>query len=129
LQINGECGFFEWVDPKLCEHGRRVANRLRQRHENLVAEAKRCETLVQVEVEKAKAEMAKELAKVKAEFDNEIVRYRKEIEIGGIKLHATKKNYETMLVCSWIFCAFCMFLVLYSYKGSRDGIVGRMILP
>ena len=61
-----------------------------------------CETLVQVEVEKAKAEMAKELAKVKAEFDNEIVRYRKEIEIGGIKLHATKKNYETMLVCSCI---------------------------
>ncbi|GLT67651.1 hypothetical protein SLA2020_399430 [Shorea laevis] len=101
--------FFEWVDPKLCEHGRRVANRLRQRHENLVAEAKRCETLVQVEVEKAKAEMAKELAKVKAEFDNEIVRYRKEIEMEGSNSTLRRRITRQCLFVHGSFAHFACF--------------------
>jgi len=24
LQINRDCGFFEWVDPRLCKYGQRV---------------------------------------------------------------------------------------------------------
>ncbi|GLT62416.1 hypothetical protein SLA2020_350560 [Shorea laevis] len=78
---------------------------------------------------KVKTEMEKESGKVKTEVDNEIVRYRKEIEIEEIKLQPMKKNYETMLVCLWILCAFCMFLLVYTYKGSHDGIVDRMMLP
>jgi hypothetical protein len=54
LQINKECGFFEWIDPKLCEHGKRVVGSLCAWYENLVAEAKRCETMVEVEVGKVR---------------------------------------------------------------------------
>jgi len=49
----------------------------------------------------------------KAEVDNErnaeIAQYCKEVEIWGIKFEAMKKNYHTMLVCSWILFALCFF--------------------
>jgi hypothetical protein len=67
-----------------------------------VAKTKRCETMVEVQVGKVKAEMEKEIEE--AEVDNErnveIAQYRKEIEILGIKFEVMKKNYYTMLVCS-----------------------------
>jgi hypothetical protein len=90
----------------------------------LVAEAKQCETMVEVEVRKVKAGMEKEVEKVKveleeqvektnSEIDNEtkakIAQYCKEIEISGIKFEAMKKNYHTRLVCSWIFFLHCIF--------------------
>jgi hypothetical protein len=71
LQIHKDCGFFEWVDPKMCAHGQRVVGRLVEWYESLVAETKRCETMVEVQVGKVKAEMEKEIEKVKAEVDNE----------------------------------------------------------
>jgi hypothetical protein len=37
LQIHKDCGFFEWVDPKMCAHGHRVVGRLVEWHESLVA--------------------------------------------------------------------------------------------
>jgi hypothetical protein len=61
LQIDRDYGFFEWLDPNLCEHGTRVARQLWRRHKILVTEAKQCETMVEVEVGKVKAEMEKEV--------------------------------------------------------------------
>jgi hypothetical protein len=123
----------------MCEHGRRVASRLRQMRESLVAEAKRCETIVEVEVGKVKAEIEKEIGKVnpemekeagklKAEMENKIARYCKEIEIWKIKRQAMKKNHQKILVCSWILCTLCLFLFGYTSKGPHDGKVGRMTL-
>jgi len=132
LQIYKDCGFFEWVDPKMCAHGQRVVGRLVEWHESLVAETKRCETMVEVEVGKVKAEMEKEIEKVKAEVDNErnaeIAQYRKEIEIWGIKFEAVKKNYHTMLVCSWILFALCFFFG-HAAKNQEDNRVGYLRLP
>jgi hypothetical protein len=45
------------------------------------------------------------IVQLKAEMEqlvNEISNYRKQIEIGDIKIHAMKKNYHTIIVCSWI---------------------------
>ncbi len=132
LQIHKDCGFFECVDPKMCAHGQRVVGRLVEWHESLVAETKRCETMVEVEVGKVKAEMEKEIEKVKAEVDNErnaeIAQYRKEIEIWGIKFEAVKKNYHTMLVCSWILFALCFFFG-HAAKNQEDNRVGYLRLP
>jgi hypothetical protein len=44
----------------LSGHSKKVASHLRQRHESLVANAKRFETMVEVEIEKVKVEMEKE---------------------------------------------------------------------
>jgi len=101
-QINRDCGFFEWVDPKMCEHSKRVVDRLFEWHEGLVAEAKR-ECMVEVEVGKVKAKMEKEVEVVMTEN----IQYCKEIEILDIKHGAMKKNYHTMRVCSWIMFALC----------------------
>jgi len=51
LQLNRDCG----------KHGKRVARQLWRRHEILVAKAKRCETMVEVEIWMVKAEMEKEV--------------------------------------------------------------------
>jgi hypothetical protein len=71
LQINRDCGFFEWVDPKICEYGQRVVGRLCAWHKSLVAEGKRCETMVEVEVGKVKTELKKQVEKIKSKIDNE----------------------------------------------------------
>ncbi|GLT61026.1 hypothetical protein SLA2020_337620 [Shorea laevis] len=97
-KIKRECGFFEWLDPKMCEHGRRVVSRLKKWHDSLKEEAKQCQTMVEVEVEKVKGSMEVELSQ-----------YRKDIEIGQIKLQAMKNNYQTIIVCSWIFFAMYLF--------------------
>ncbi|XP_059431582.1 uncharacterized protein LOC132165097 [Corylus avellana] len=76
-KINQDCGFFEWLDPKMCSFGRKVVHRLHQRHEYLEAQAKRCETLVEVEVGKVRAENEKKIAQLKAEMESEISQYRK----------------------------------------------------
>jgi hypothetical protein len=47
-------------------NGMRVARQLRRRHEVLVAEAKRCESMVADEVGKVKAEMGIEIGQLKA---------------------------------------------------------------
>jgi hypothetical protein len=57
LQINQDCGYFEWLDLKMYSFGRKVVHRLHQRHEYLEAQTKQCETLVEVEVGKVRAEM------------------------------------------------------------------------
>jgi preprotein translocase subunit SecF len=84
LQITRECGFFELVNHKLCEHDKRVADRLRKWHESLMAEARRCETIVEVEVGKVKVEMEKEVDKVKAEARR--CETNVEVEVGKVKV-------------------------------------------
>lgn len=118
LQIKRECGFFEWLDPKMCEHGRRVVSRLKKWHDSLKEEAKQCQTMVEVEVEKVKGSMEVELSQ-----------YRKDIEIGQIKLQAMKKNYQTIIVCSWIFFAMYLFFLEYYNKCPYGRTIGRMTLP
>jgi hypothetical protein len=109
LQINRKCGFFEWVDPPMCEHGRRVVSRLKKWHDSVKEEAKQCQTIVEFEVGKVKAELEKEAEKVKVSMEGELAQYRKEVEIGQIKLQAMKKNYHTIIVCSWILFAMYFF--------------------
>ena len=66
------------------------------------AQAKRCETLVEVEVEvgKVRAEMKSQARHMKEQLLNEISQYRKQIEIADVKMHAMPKNYQTIIVCS-----------------------------
>jgi hypothetical protein len=89
-----------------------------------VAEAKRCEGMVEVEVGKVKAEMEKEVEVVKTEN----LQYRKEIEILDIKHGEMKKNYHTMLVCSWIMFALCFFF-RYVAQNQQGSTIGRLRLP
>ncbi|GLT72328.1 hypothetical protein SLA2020_442740 [Shorea laevis] len=72
--------------------------------------------MVEVEVGKVRAEMEKEARQMKAGLENDIARSRMEINIGEIKLQAIKKNYQSIIVCSWIFCAMCLFLFAYTSK-------------
>jgi hypothetical protein len=109
----------------MCSFGRRVVHRLHQRHEQLEAKAKRCQTLVEVEFGKVRAEDEGKMVQLKAEMDqlvNEISNYRKQIEIGDIKMHAMKKNYHTIIVCSWIVLMFALCMCLFG--GSHNGKVG-----
>jgi hypothetical protein len=109
----------------MCSFGRRVVHCLHQRHEQLEAKAKRCQTLVQVEVGKVRAEDEGKIVQLKAEMEqlvNEISNYRKQIEIGDIKMHAMKKNYHTIIVCSWIVLMFALCMCLFG--GSHNRKVG-----
>ena len=122
MQINQDCGFFEWLDPKMCSFGKRVVHRLHQRQEELEAKAKRCQTLVQVEVGKVRAEDEKKIVLLKAEMEqlvNEISNYRKRIEIEDIKMHAMKKNYHTIIVCSWIVLMFALCTCFFGGSPNR----------
>jgi hypothetical protein len=92
----------------------RVARQLRRRHKILVAEAKRCVTMVEAEVGKVKAEMEKKVGQLKALIE---------------KVHTVKKNYQKLLVYSWIFCAISLFLFGYTYKGTHNGKVCCVPLP
>ncbi|XP_059438645.1 uncharacterized protein LOC132171362 [Corylus avellana] len=58
-KINQDCGFLEWLDPKMCSFDKKVVHHLHQRHEYLEAQVKRYETLVEVEVGKVRAEHEK----------------------------------------------------------------------
>jgi hypothetical protein len=78
-------------------------------YEKLLLEAKRCENMVEVEVNKVKVEM-----------DKEIAWYRKKVEIGEIKLHAVKKNYQTILVCSWIICLSASFFFSFFFLDTLE---------
>jgi hypothetical protein len=112
---------------------------LRKWHESLMAEARQCETIVEVEVGKVKVEMGKkadkvkekiekQVGKTKAEMDNEIAQYRKEIEIREIKFQVMNMNYLTMLVGSWILFAFYVFFFRYTSKNQHGRRIGRMTL-
>ena len=88
LQINQDCGYFEWLDLKMCSFSRKVVHRLHQRHEYLEAQAKRCETLVEVEVGKVREEMESQAWHRKEQLLDEISQCHKQIEIADIKMHA-----------------------------------------
>jgi wobble nucleotide-excising tRNase len=130
LQINQDCGFFKWLDIKMCSFGKKVVHRLHQRHKQLEAQAKRCQTLVQVEVGKVKAKNEKKIVQLKAEMEreaqhmreqlvNEISNYCKQIEIKDIKMHAIKKNYHTIIVCSWIVLMFALCTCFFGGSPNR----------
>jgi pyruvate formate-lyase activating enzyme-like uncharacterized protein len=72
LQINQDCGYFEWLDPKMCSFGRKVVHHLYQRHKYLEAQAKQCETLVEVEVGKVRVEMESQAQHMKEQLLEEI---------------------------------------------------------
>ncbi|KAB1210103.1 hypothetical protein CJ030_MR6G003931 [Morella rubra] len=38
-KLKHACGFFAWVDPPMCEHGKRVLRRMRERQERLNVES------------------------------------------------------------------------------------------
>jgi hypothetical protein len=86
--------------------------------------------MVEVEVNKVKVEMERENLLVKVEKDKEIARYHKEVEIVEFKLHAVKKNYQTILVCSWVICISVIFVLLFGYtpSGPYESNVGHIKL-
>jgi len=71
-----------------------------------------------------KAEMEKQVEVVKTEN----LQYRKEIEILDIKHGATKKNYHTMLVCSWVMFALCFFF-RYAAQNQQGSTINHLRLP
>jgi len=107
----------------------RVARQLRRRHKVLVAEAKRCESMVVDEVGKVKAEMGIEIEQLKALIEKQSEQLKSKVEIGEVKVHTMKKKYQKVLLCSWIFCTLSLFLFGYTYKGTHNGKVCRMQLP
>ena len=130
LQINQDCGYFEWLDPKMYSFGQKVVHRLYQRHEDLEAQAKRCETLVEVEVRKVRVEMESQARHMKEQLLDEISQYHKQIKIGDVKMHAMKKNYQTIIVCSWIVLMFALCMVFFGYtpNGHNFCKLGRIML-
>jgi hypothetical protein len=106
----------------MCSFGKRVIHRLHQRHEQLEAKAKQCQTLVQVEVGKVGAEDEENIVLLKVEIEqlvNKISNYRKQFEIGDIKMHTMKKNYHTIIVCSWIVLVFALCICLFGGSPNR----------
>jgi hypothetical protein len=54
----------------------------------------------------------------------------KQIEIGEIKMHAIKKNYQPIIMCPWtlIMFALCMLFFGYTSNGHHVYKVGRVML-
>jgi hypothetical protein len=94
----------------------------------LVAEAKRCESMVANEVGKVKAEMGIEIGQLKALIEKQSEQLKSKLEIGEVKVHTVKK-YQKVILCSWIFCALSLILFGFTYKGTYNGKVCRMPLP
>jgi hypothetical protein len=69
--------------------------------------------LIEVEVGKVRAEMESQAQHMKEQLMDEISQYRKQIEIGDVKMHAMKKNYQTIIVCSWIVLMFALCMVFF----------------
>jgi hypothetical protein len=86
--------------------------------------------LVEVEVGKVRAEMESHARHMKEQLLDEISQYRKQIEIGDIKMHAMKKNYQTIIVCSWIVLMFALCMVFFGYtlNGHNFCKLGCMML-
>jgi len=141
LQINRACHFWEWVDPKMCSHGKWVVHRLREWHISLIQEAARCRAMVETEVEKLKANMETEeaercqfvveaeVAKLRANMECEIAALRKKIEIWEIKYKALKKIYKIVIVCTWILIIVYLFMAGLESKSVFDSSRNRMLLP
>jgi hypothetical protein len=139
FQINQACGFWEWVDPKMCEHGRRVVDRLRQKHISLLEESERCRTMVETEVERVKEKLAieatercraiveAEVGKMKSKMDLENCALRKEIEIGMINYQSMKKNYRTIIACTWILII--LYLVMIWRTSNGEVKHNHMLFP
>jgi len=141
LQINRACGFWQWVDPKMCSHGERLVGRLCEWHVSLIEEAERCRTMVETEVAKLKANMGieeaercrliveAEVAKPTANMEIENAALRKEIEIQGINYQTMKKIYKTIIVCTWILMIVYMIIVGSELKGVFNSKHDCMLLP
>jgi hypothetical protein len=86
--------------------------------------------LIEVEVGKVRAEMESKAWHMKEQLMDEISQYRKQIEIGDVKMHAIKKNYQTIIVCSWIILMFALCMVFFGYilNGHNFCKLGRIML-
>jgi hypothetical protein len=141
LQINQACGFWQWVDPKMCSHGERAVGHLREWHVSLIQEAKRCYTMVETDVAKLKANMGIEeaeqcqliveakVAKSMANMEIENVALRKEIEIQEINYQTMKMIYKTIILCTRILIIVYLFIAGSESKGIFNCRRDRMLLP
>ena len=69
-----------------------------------------------------RAEDENKIVQLKAEMEqlvNGISNYRKQIEIKDIKMHAMKKNYHTVIVCSWIVLMFALCTCFFGGSPNR----------
>jgi ribosome-binding ATPase YchF (GTP1/OBG family) len=69
-----------------------------------------------------KVEMESEVRHMKKQLVNEISNYHKQIEIEDIKMHAMKKNYHTIILCSWIVLMFALCTCFF--EGSPNKKAG-----
>jgi hypothetical protein len=125
----------------MCQYGERVVGRLREWHVSLIQEADRCRTMVETEVAKFKEKMESEaaeqcrimveteVAKAEAKMEIENAALHKEIEIGQIKYQAMKKNYRTIILCTWILIVAYLLMAGSTSKGAFEVGRGRMLLP
>jgi hypothetical protein len=88
-------------------------------------EVEKMKAEMEKEVGKVEAKMNKEAEKVKIEMDNEIAKYHKEIEIGEIKFQDMKKNYQTILACSWIL--FVLYM-LFFYTLPNTSMTTKLVV-
>jgi len=70
-----------------------------------------------------------EVAKVEAKMEIENAALRKEIEIGQIKYQAMKKNYRTIILCTWILIVAYLLMAGSTSKVAFEVGRGRMLLP
>ena len=98
----------------MCDHGRRVVDRLWQKHISLLENSQRCRTMVETEVQHVKEKLDIEaikrcraiveakVGKMKSKMELENCALRKEIEIGKINYQSMKTNYRIIIPCTWI---------------------------
>ena len=114
----------------MCEHGRRVVDRLRQKHISLLEESERCRTMLETEVQHVKEKLDIEaikrcraiveakVRKMKSKMELENCALRKEIEIGTISYQSMKKNYRTIIACTWILIIFYLIMIWRTLNGE-----------
>jgi hypothetical protein len=109
-----------------------VVDRLRQKHISLLEDSQRCRTMVETVVERVKEKLdieatkrchaivEAEVGKMKSKMELENCALCKEIEIGKINYQSMKKNYHTIIACTWILIILYLVMIWRTSNGEVE---------
>ncbi|GLT54764.1 hypothetical protein SLA2020_279360 [Shorea laevis] len=110
---NPGCGFFKWLDPKMCVYGEQVVSMLRDWH--VSTERALIETTISNEVSKYKIEVSE----YKSKIEVDAATFALQLERQRNNFYAKELKYQFALACSWGLVFVLLFYPACSGFSSR----------